>query len=401
MTEERPDLVALPPTGDGSRRARSSSGSRDRGRRAPTPGTGQGRRGRSPRLPWFLAGVGVVVVAVLLVALTLGGGGGTRQPTPSSTPVGRGGRVSGLLLQRDRSGGLVSATLLVVARSGAGGDVVYIPPATLAETAALGLVPLREGAVDGDALVRTTIENVLGERIGAVATVDPASLAAAVQPAGMLQFDGAAVGPEAVADLLARPGVTDLDRLVRHQAFWTAWLARIRRAGARAAPSSAALGPLAADVRALAAGTVTHHLLPVVSVDGADGLYRIDQAKLPTFLRAVLPDAPAPDHRVAAQVLNGTGVPGTVQALVSPLVQAGARVVLTGNADRFDYTATQIVYFDDAHAVDARRLRDALGVGQVVRGQIRSGVVDITVVVGSDFRSSTRGTTTTSRGANP
>lgn len=70
------------------------------------------------------------------------------------------------------------------------------------------------------------------------------------------------------------------------------------------------------------------------------------------------------------------------------------------HVDRFDHAVTHLASHEDAHAGDARRLRDALGVGRVVKSLARVGVVDVTVVVGADF-ASTRGTSTTSRGATP
>jgi hypothetical protein len=60
-------------------------------------------------------------------------------------------------------------------------------------------------------------------------------------------------------------------------------------------------------------------------------------------------------------------------------------VTLSGNADRFDYATTQIVYYDDGHLDDAKAIQKALGVGELVKSLTGLDVVDVTVVVGADF----------------
>jgi hypothetical protein len=141
-------------------------------------------------------------------------------------------------------------------------------------------------------------------------------------------------------------------------------------------------------VAQLAAGEVAHHVLPVRAVGGVEELYSVDQGALDQLVTESLPGTPRSAERTTVQVLNGTGRPGAAQDLLAPLVGAGARVTVTGNADRFDYAVSQIVYDDDAHADDARRLRDALGFGEAVRSRTPTGAVDLTVVLGADFPAS-------------
>lgn len=416
------DAVALPPAGDGSRRNRRPSSKPARPPKLPK-GPKVPREPRAPRarqpIPWRRVGLVVGAVAVLIGLVLLGssvfGGDDDSSTTPTTVGSLTGERTSTLLLVRDGTGSLTAATVLVSA-AGGGGVLLYLPPGTMLETPSLGLVPLRDAARDGDELARVTVENLFGVRLNRVASVDPAGLAAAVGPAGTLtvrlpsavqrRVEGrtetvfaagpASVAPGAVPDLLSLPAGTDIQRMVRHQAFWDAWLAAIRADG-DAAPSGAGFD----DVDVLARGPVTHLVLPVEALGGGDELYKVDNDRLDTVLPRALPGVPSRGSRITVQVLNGTGRPGATASVLPPLVEAGARVSLTGNADRFDYAETQIVFYDDASAAAAQRLRDALGVGRVLRSRAGVGAVQVTVVVGSDFGASSVGTPSTTEGATP
>jgi hypothetical protein len=281
----------------------------------------------------------------------------------------------------------------------------------MVELPALGLNALREAYVFGGApLLRSSVENLLGLSFAVVGQVDAGVLAQALAPVGALTVDvpdavtangpdgrvqivfasgPVSVGPERVGELLASPGEgTDLDRIVRHQAFWDAWL-RALTARPDAAPTAAAgLTGAETAVAALAGGPVRYRVLPVEAVStgrGADqDLFSVDQDLL-DGLQAELDPAAAGTPRIRVQVLNGTGAV-SVSGLVQPLlVPAGARVELSGNADSFGYEVTQIVFYDDAHLDAARTVQAALGLGEVVRSQLNLGVVDVTVVVGADF----------------
>jgi hypothetical protein len=287
---------------------------------------------------------------------------------------------------------------------------------------ALGLVPLREAAAQSPELAVAALENLLGIRIEDSAPLGPTELEEALRPAGSFQIDlpveveqrvgnrittafpagGQLVSPGQALDLLSLPAATDLDRLVRHQALWDGWL-RVLAADRSAVPPRTTMGLVADRLPRLAGGEVDHHVLPVSAVDADGGLYRVDEIALGRLLSRIQPLAPAPTSRIDVQVLNGTGAPGVAEALVRPLVDAGARITLSGNADTFDHEVTQVVYYDDDGGLDAaNRVRAALGVGEVVRSRARIGVVDVTVVVGLDCPAGAAGTTSgTSEGATP
>lgn len=84
-------------------------------------------------------------------------------------------------------------------------------------------------------------------------------------------------------------------------------------------------------------------------------------------------------------VQNGVGAPGLGQNVAAILLPLGFRVVLSQNADLFGYERTRVVANGHGAIADARRIREALGVGRVGVSQVPSGIGDITIIVGEDF----------------
>src|SRR5437762_3755073 len=80
--------------------------------------------------------------------------------------------------------------------------------------------PVRRSTVAGT--VPATVERRTGDRIETVFEPGPTELT-----------------PEQVGDFLDLPAETDLDRLVRHQSFWDAWLGAIHASSNAAPPSGA------------------------------------------------------------------------------------------------------------------------------------------------------------------
>jgi hypothetical protein len=429
------DAIILPDSGDGSRRARRHAPKRepkgkekpDRKRKQKEPKRQRERksrerrpRSREDRRRWpFL-----VVVLVLVAAGTTawfvtrdddddGDAGKSPNTVVAST------RTTGLLIQRTTSGQLAGATLFVDA--GSGGDVMFLPPGTMVEAPSLGLVPLRETRDEGTHDLRvSTRENVHRTRDKAFADITTDQLAEAVRPATPLHVEVPSTverrtgdrietvfepGPteltaEHVDDYLDLPAETDLDRLVRHQSFWEAWLGAIHQ-NSRVAPAGTLPDSLREQLGRLAEGGVDYHVLPVKTVSGAAELYQVERTRLDGLIKRLLPGTPTWAQRITVQILNGTGKPGIAQELIGPLVDVGARVALTGNADRFGYTVTQVLYYEDAHANDARRVQAALGIGEVVKSRTAQRVVAVTVVVGADYSPAAAGGTNTTQGVQP
>jgi LytR cell envelope-related transcriptional attenuator/LytR_cpsA_psr family len=89
---------------------------------------------------------------------------------------------------------------------------------------------------------------------------------------------------------------------------------------------------------------------------------------------------------VRAFVQNGSGAPGIGEAVARHLLPQGFRIVLTGNAESFNHDTTLITAIGNEHIDDANRAKDALGVGAVRVSQVPSGLADVTIVVGRDFK---------------
>lgn len=87
---------------------------------------------------------------------------------------------------------------------------------------------------------------------------------------------------------------------------------------------------------------------------------------------------------VTVQVLNGTGIPGLASRARSRLLYFGYNVVEFGNAERDDHPRT-LVLDRSGNLEAARRVREALKVGEVYPKIDRRLLVDVTVVVGRDF----------------
>jgi hypothetical protein len=399
-------VIPLPDAGDGSRRNRAKK------RRPPRAPRGGDRQSTGQ-----LVAVGVALVLALAaigyvaIGLVTGDDDSQSGSGTDTQPTGGGSASSSSLVVVTGEDGIVAGiTVLAVSSSGSGGSVVHVPPGAMVEVPSFGLTSLADAAAEGSGdLLRTSIENLLGITFDAAVALDPEAVARLVPAAGLdvsledaveeqtstgrigVVFPAGAqtLGPRDTARFLAALGDgTQLQRLVRHQAFWTAYLEALD-----ASPSPAeVLGPdVGRAVTALAAGPVRHQVLPVESVGGttgADELYRVPGDELVALVRRLFPDAipsTTSGERIRVQVLNGVGTPGLAQ-LVSPLlVPAGAQVTLSDNADRFDYAVTQVVYYDDARQADAEAVRAALGVGELVKSLADLDVVDVTVVIGADF----------------
>ena len=84
-------------------------------------------------------------------------------------------------------------------------------------------------------------------------------------------------------------------------------------------------------------------------------------------------------------MLDGTGQLDNGVSAAIVLAAAGAQIDVIGNARSFGHATTQFVYYDDAFAAEAQKLRDALGVGEIVRSDQTNSATDMTVVLGEDY----------------
>lgn len=86
---------------------------------------------------------------------------------------------------------------------------------------------------------------------------------------------------------------------------------------------------------------------------------------------------------------RSSSAPGVGQEVADKLVGRGFRVALGGNAQNFTHKTTEIITYDASEAgiAAAERVKDLLGVGQVLVSAQEQGIVsvDLTIVVGKDF----------------
>jgi hypothetical protein len=376
---------------------------------APPPARRAVRRRERQRRRWQLVGSVAAVLVVVVAAAGAVTAAITGDDTPSApaaartapgraaAPVATGARTA-LIVQAGSDGN--AASLTVLATGPHTHELLLVPPGTMTELPSFGLEALGSAlSLGGPALLQASVENLLGVTVDDLVVVDDGRLRDLVANAGDLTVDlpqpvttmwdagRNAIAPSDVGTLWAAPADTnDLARLARHQAFWEAWLSKLRR-DRRALPG----GSLRPYLDALRRSSVSIDLLPVEALDAGAGseLYKVRDDELEALVKSSLPDAVARGTagRPRVQVLNGTGTVGVAQEVTLRLVQPPlrARVAYTGNADSFEHDETQVVFYDRKDQAVAERVRDALGVGRVVLSRVPLGIVDITVVVGRDF----------------
>jgi len=206
-----------------------------------------------------------------------------------------------------------------------------------------------------------------------------------VYPRGLV-----ALQPTDVAPYLGTTtaGSNDLNRLVRHEAFWRAWLAKVAQTGA-AVPGESGKG-LARFVPALAKAQTDIKTLPVTTIptpDNSGQLYLPVDGEVKALVSRLIPFPveAVPGGRPKVRILDGTGRLDHGVAAAPALVSAGGQITAVGNAANFDYKTTQVIYYDDAQQAAATQLRDALGVGEVVKSSQPTHDVDMIVILGTDY----------------
>jgi hypothetical protein len=99
------------------------------------------------------------------------------------------------------------------------------------------------------------------------------------------------------------------------------------------------------------------------------------------------PAAQAPAGRVRVQVLNATPTHGLARQATDVLRDRGFDVVDTGNAPRGTNQESSVV-LDRVGRLDvARQVADALGIRRVEARRDTNLILDVTVVLGKDWRS--------------
>lgn len=313
-----------------------------------------------------------------------------------------------MVVLTDAQGRLDTVVVFADTASSTGG-VLEIPAGTVVPLVGTSEANLRfMFDRSGPEALRTSVQNLLNLTITDVTVVSPTDWAGLVGPVVPLTVNtpdpvvnafGGTVYPKGSIQLPASgvwdylsalgPGQSDLSRLVRQQAFWKAWLDAIHAKGGDAAIGAPPTSTLVHTLGPLAGADLVASTLPVNPVtDDAAGRQQFrpipDQVAQAVAAIAPFPEG-APGQRPHVRVLDGTGQLNHGVEVAMALAAAGAQVDVVGNARDFKATTTDFVYYDDSRKADAQKLRDAIGVGEVVKGSQTNAAEDVTVLLGSDL----------------
>jgi hypothetical protein len=330
-----------------------------------------------------------------------------------------------LLVQTAEDESLSSVTFLAVS-SDSTGSALFLPPATAIEGED-GPTTLRD-AYDTDGLAGLTaaVEELLGVGIAEfdgestlidadqvpVVVVDDEQLALVTAPVAPITVenpdavevtdaDGAVVAsfPEGSLALEAadvgsylgarEEGSNDLNRMLRHQVFWEAWIEAVRASGDEAAVAGEQESGLGRFVRTFADGDAGFVPLDAqtYNIPGAsEAVFLPNEEWLGSLIPAMVPfpRATEPGERPTVEVLDGTGTPNAAITVARQLAADHSEIRAVGNGPAFDYVGTQILYYDPSQQAAAEAVRESLGTGTVVLQENPEEVVSVTVILGTD-----------------
>lgn len=411
MAEERPNRRA-------GRRIRSSPGERRRSRliddglAAPGAAAAEAdrRRRRTARRRIVGASLAAGIVIGGAVGFTLWVGDQEETTPPDIDPTTDAG--ASVLVVVERDDGRAASVALVSAQSGGSSRVMLFPPALVTVVPGFGERPLGDShRLGGVELVELTVTNLLGVRIDARVAHDASSLAGVLDREVTVELldpfvvtDGdsesvlVAEGTQSVdaalaARLLIEVGSDDqLTWLVRQGAVWEAIAAAVandaatldrllERVQGDPGLASQALGNAAQSEDLL----VTAVPVQRISV-GDDESYAFDADSPGDVVAGAFPFlALAEEPRVKVEILSGNDVIGSTRPIAALMIRQGYRVLLTDNAGT-QVDETEIIAQSRDVQEAAVAVQRLLGTGSVfLNADQPSGVVDLTIIVGSDL----------------
>lgn len=280
--------------------------------------------------------------------------------------------------------------LLAAITSGSRPSVIGLPPGVTVVLPGQGEVRTDEVSSLTGPSVQVGISNVMGVWIDHYAVLNLDALGGVVERAGGIEAD--LPQPVTINGVEVGPGPTQLDghavvsvlaeEVPDSFARWRSVLVGLLNVRPSLLPGDLAEVDDAGEVQTIFQGARNPKLLgfPIESVAGA--------ARVPVYeeLDAILSRAWGSAAPTPVILQNGSGVPGVGEEAARLLIPDGFRIALSQNAHTFDHKTTQIVAQGEDAEPAARRARRALGIGQVGVTEIPSGIGDITIVVGKDFR---------------
>ncbi|MGH8933313.1 MAG: LCP family protein [Egibacteraceae bacterium] len=305
-----------------------------------------------------------------------------------------------LLVSRPPGSGVPasSVTLLAVGATDGEATVLFLPVGTLMELPGLGLDRLAMAYQYGGAsLVEATVENAFGIDVDYTSVLEDPGLPGLLGRTGKLQLE--------LPEPLATPGESELAVLARAELAFRAVLEALEEKGIRDGVIADGAPYLGIDpewvaslfsrlAEASADKRVSFTLLPVQK-QGDEGAYQLERDGLTTLVQRSLggptmgsDPTHAPEGIVRVQVLDAVGRPEVDAQVRRALGNGTFQVMLAGNARSFDLDRTQIVVFGEeaASMAAAEQVRERLGVGTIQVSRQPQRVVDLTIMVGADFR---------------
>jgi hypothetical protein len=325
------------------------------------------------------------------------------------------GSESLLIVITDADNRTVAITLL--GRSSADdATTVLIPPGLFDLLPGYGDRALSDATVfESPELLQLAISNLLGVRIDGIVKMGPGDLTTAIpgpitvtlsEP--LIVEDGEGVGtfvaesgaatydPSMLEVLMVTRGTSDpLAWLERQSGVWEALMLEVE-SNPNLAPGLAAFATSPGDVERatrVIAGTaadgpgITVIPLERVAVTGTEAGFTVPFAAAAALVDSRMPHLDLADgERTRVEVLNGNGGVLATRKVAETLIRRGFRVIITDNADRFDYETTLVIAQGRDNRSEAERARLALGVGDLqLELRAPSGVIDVSIIVGLDI----------------
>ena len=308
-------------------------------------------------------------------------------------------------------------SVAVMALTGEGsGSVVMVPATSVIGVPGIAYVPLRTMYTGGIDPLREVLEDILGIGLADIVVVEPGEWAALVSPVGPLEV----VNPDPVRATGAagelsvpfeqgtielpasqvwsyistrNPGESEVNRLVRVEAFWDGWVSKLAmdrdRPGVVPGETETGLGRF---LLGLAAGNLDTSTMPVKPLPpdfadpGTEIVYDPQTIEVEALMARVVPFPAGPEGvRARMTVLDGTGSLDHGLGAAAIFTANGGQIDKVGNAPEFGVTTTRFVYYDDSALSRVERMRDAIGVGEIIKSDELNVAVDIVVVLGEDY----------------
>lgn len=282
--------------------------------------------------------------------------------------------------------------LVAVVGGGSGAVAIPLPPDLTASLPGRGEIDTATIAALPGPSLRIDLSNVMGMWIEHYAAIDLDGLAAAVQRAGGLSVD--LPEPFPVGGTSLGPGVVVMNG------------AQVRAYVSASAPGAAAVH-WDVMLSAILADPPSFTDADLADSDGARALNQtLAGATDPQVLTfpsrfvsatVTVPDFGAIDALVATrfgarqppvpvEVLNGSGDPEAAEIIAAKLVPAGFRITLDETNRDFAREPTRVIADGNENLAAAQRAHQALGFGRLAITRVPSGLGDVTIVLGRDFR---------------